>query len=421
MKNKLSFILTILFIISTFSACSAEQVSDGDTPSQVPEPAVTEAFVRNTSESAGIAENAESGGINIDEITYAEIDRFLEAQKTRNDELAIEYFSFKIGDIDSGLTVVYSAEHFDAAAAFTVRPSNPEEYKKANPDGEEDYWGNIRLLRWFEIEKNGEGYEVTGMKAEVGHEAYLAEHLLNAFAADTVPTPDGGSADKKEAVMAYRNNFDRPALKFDFGFLRYGSPLFQCSIDDPDAYDFDTESFASPLSREIDDPEFFKVKAGDVLKCGLTVAKADWDVGYQSGSGVELQASRIECKGEVAWEGILHRYTEEDYMIEKGDLCFYPDPLKNGEIPVICAKNWLSEETDLPKADLVAPVWTDAALESGGGSITVGNCFASEDTYDGIFDSGDTVRVKLTLKNLVFETDESGSRTYAEVIGCERA
>lgn len=239
------------------------------------------------------------------------------------------------------------------------------------------------------------------------------------FTHEIVPTPDGSTADKTEAAQAYRNNFDRPALKFDFGFLRYASPVFQSSLDTPKSFNFNTMRFEAPYPREITDPEFFRVKAGDRLKCGITVTKADWYVDYQSGCGIQVQSSLVKCEGEVTWEGILYRFSEDDYQIEKGDLAFYPDPLKNDGLLVICGKNWKSEKTGKPKADLIAPVWSDGALESGGGIINVGNYFDSEEMYDGIFGEANLARVKMTLKDLVFESDESGSKTYAKAVNCE--
>lgn len=49
----------------------------------------------------------------------------------------------------------------------------------------------------------------------------------------------------------------------------------------------------------------------------------------------------------------------------------------------------------------------------------MGNYFDMEEMFDGVFDEGNLARVILTLKNLVFENDEAGSRTYAEVVNCE--
>lgn len=73
-----------------------------------------------------------------------------------------------------------------------------------------------------------------------------------------------------------------------------------------------------------------------------------------------VQSSLVECEGEITWEGILYRSPEEDFQIEKGDLTFYPDPVKNDGLPVQCGKYWKSNETGKPKADLTAPVWNDA-------------------------------------------------------------
>ena len=58
-------------------------------------------------------------------------------------------------------------------------------------------------------------------------------------------------------------------------------------------------------------------------------------------------------------------------------------------------------------------------MESSGGIIDVGNYFDSEELFGGIFEENNTVRVKITLKNLAFENDETGSRTYAETVNCE--
>lgn len=415
MKNKLYAILIILLTVSIFSACSVEDAPAVNAPSQSSEPIVTEAAVNNEAKTAET-----DSGININEIAYAEIDCYLEEQTKRSDGLGIERFSFDIDGIDSNLSVVYSAERFDAAAEFTVKPTNLEEYKKEYPDGEEDFWGNIKLCRWFTIEKNGERYEVTGLKTEALHSIYMAEHLLKALP-DTFPAPDGTPLGQEEAVLAYRNNLNHAALKFDFGFLRYAAPIFQCSYDDPDSYDFEERSFKAPYPEQIEEPGYFKVKAGDTLDCGLTVKNADWHVDFASGPLLTLTQSRIEFLGEVTWEGILYCSPKEDFRIEKGDLAFYPDPAKNNGIPVICGKYWKSEKTGKPAASVMSPLFDDLALESGAGAIELGNISDFEEIYGEIFENGNAARVKVTLKNLVFETDESGSRSYAEGISCEQA
>lgn len=424
MKNKLSAILILSFILLSLTACSKEKAPAETAPSTSSEAVITEAPAESTAETV-----TDSEGIKIGEIAYAEIDRFFEEQGLdawlkdnffEGDEQASDYIGRSFA-VNNSETVVYSAERFAAGVDFELLPLDSDKFLKLHTDARkrpDKGRGWFSVLRYCIIEKKDSKYSVIGFEKEVPYTKYTAEHLSEKFG-NGVIMPDRSTADKEEAVQAYRNNFSRPALKFDFGFLRYAKPVFQSSFDNPDSFDFDTNSFKNPYLQKITDPGYFKVKAGDTLKCGLTVTKADWHVDFQSGCGITVQESLVECGGEVTWEGILHRCSEQDVGIEKGDLAFYPDPVKNENIPVICGKYWKSEETGKPEAGITAPLWSEGGLESSGGIIDVGNYFNSEELFGGIFEENNTVRVKITLKNLAFENDETGSRTYAETVNCE--
>ena len=279
MKNKLPAILILSFILLSLTACSKEKAPAETAPSTSSEAVITEATAESTAETA-----TDSEGIKIGEIAYAEIDRYFEDQGLDNwlkdnffegEEQASDYIGCGFA-INNSETVVYGAERFAVGIDFELLPLDSDELLKLHTDARKrpDKGRNwFSVLRYCIIEKKDSKYSVIGFEKEVPYTKYTAEHLSEKFG-NGVIMPDGSTADKEEAVQAYRNHFDRPALKFDFGFLRYAKPIFQSSFDNPDSFDFDKNSFKNPYPEKITDPDYFKVKAGDTLKCGLTVTKA---------------------------------------------------------------------------------------------------------------------------------------------------
>lgn len=153
---------------------------------------------------------------------------------------------------------------------------------------------------------------------------------------DKIPLPDGTTALKSELSAPEWEEESSP--KFDFAFIRYAEPIFVSTFDDPDIVGFDTFEINGDIPREIE-PQWIKVKAGDVLENGLKVVSAQTPVrGYKDDDGntvVQLSFGKVKPEGEMTFEGILQYFNGSEYY-GSGDyyINFYPDSTKY-RIPVI--------------------------------------------------------------------------------------
>lgn len=152
---------------------------------------------------------------------------------------------------------------------------------------------------------------------------------------DEIPLPDGTFANKTEAAGF---SLEMNAAYFDFAFIRYAEPIYECTLDDPGIIDLNTFEPRSDIPRELKSPEWIKVQAGDVLENGLKVVSAQTPCTcqkYNDGSAaVILYAGRLRLEGEITYEGVFKyfngskAYGSGDYYLE-----FYPDSTKY-RIPV---------------------------------------------------------------------------------------
>ena len=101
--------------------------------------------------------------------------------------------------------------------------------------------------------------------------------LIDEFEYDTLPGFDGEDVSKNDAVGAIKSDSSGMIfLTYDFAYLRYAKPIYKSTFDDPNIYNPETGEFDGvDSSRSVSDPDFFKVKAGDVLENGLTVKDAE--------------------------------------------------------------------------------------------------------------------------------------------------
>lgn len=242
----------------------------------------------------------------------------------------------------------------------------------------------------------------------------LNDEIIPAYPNDFISLPDGTEISKNEAFKAYGTE-ENPILEFAFGFMRYGEPIFDNTIDDTDCFDFDTMTFNTD---DVENREliYFRVKEGDVLDNGLTVTKARYRVTEEDG---QRYASNIvefnEGTGYVTYEGILRYFPEDDGNISAGDLYFYPDPSGDVRVPVLYTDSYSEGEP-------ISFVDGDTALRTDGGVICVGNVNDRRDSLntEEIFKEKNCVKVRLDLKYIVFADYASeSSEAKAIFVGCE--
>lgn len=238
----------------------------------------------------------------------------------------------------------------------------------------------------------------------------LRDEIIPAYPNDFVSLPDGTEVSKNEAFTAY-GTAENPILEFAFGFMRYGNPIFDNTIDDDFCFDFDTMTFNTDTA-ENEGLTYFKIKEGDVLENGLKVTKARYRVTWEDGQRYVSNIVEFnEDTGYVTYEGILRYFTEDDYMISAGDLYFYPDP-SSVRVPLLFTDSY-------DEGEPISFVDGDTALRTDGGVIYVGNV-DKDRLKDGIgFDAEEVfketscVKIRLYLKYIVF-ADYAGESSEAE-------
>lgn len=225
---------------------------------------------------------------------------------------------------------------------------------------------------------------------------------IKSYPENEIGLPDSSVVSKNEAVRTYRDN-EMPVLEFNFGFLRYAKPVFQNSIDDPDCYNEDTLKFNAPVDIVIDDPDYFKVKAGDVLENGMTVDSANYKVMWKNEKQTFVE-SEVTISGEAVYEGILMCRKGEDYAEDVYDLVFYADPTGENPLPVFCSSGDGSEQIETWVRD-------DFALMTDCGPIFLTNTdsyIAEMEGYSEILGCDRGIKAKLTLNKIIFTVNTIG-------------
>ena len=225
---------------------------------------------------------------------------------------------------------------------------------------------------------------------------------VNAYPENEISLPDGSVVSKNEAVRTYNDN-EMPVLEFNFGFLRYAKPVFQNSIDDPDCYNYDTWTFNDPIDVIIDDPDYFRVEAGDVLENGMTVDSANYKVMWENDKQTFVE-SEVIISGEVVYEGILMCRQGENYAEDVYDLDFYADPTGDNLLPVFCSSGDGSEQIETWVGD-------DFALMTDCGPIFLTNTdslIAEMEGYSEILGCDRGIKARLTLNKIIFTVNTIG-------------
>lgn len=203
--------------------------------------------------------------------------------------------------------------------------------------------------------------------------------------------PDGTTVSFSEGLKVYDEGSFQ-IYDFEFCWLRSLEPVFRSTLDEPDLVaDWDNFEFKEGVTTEVEDPKWFRVKAGDVLENGLVVKGAKCTVD----SNGMLMNPKVQCEGELTLEGFLYLQGEDEYGVSAGDLLFYADP----------------RQTKLPKI----AAWYGAALSRvfgfgeskfallyDGIEFKVGNLNDIDMDLSGIAYAGEFVKARVDVKDPVF-------------------
>lgn len=240
--------------------------------------------------------------------------------------------------------------------------------------------------------------------------------LYNELKVTSFVGPDGKTVETSEAVDIYDSGIDiflnkngaggnettSTLLKYDFAYIRYARPYFYFADEYPDdAKDKELEEEA----KKLPECEWFKVRAGDKLDCGLTVKRAEYLHYPTNYLGNALNKMEVEFDGELTMEGVLYvNIQNHDYMFSAGDVMFIPDPTKTDGIPAMSYNYWFERDRDeifragLPSKQVGYP---GGYVESDiGEEWSLGNIEDINLPIPGIT-NGSNAKVRITLNNIV--------------------
>ena len=221
-------------------------------------------------------------------------------------------------------------------------------------------------------------------------------------------------------ALVIDDEFVETQLKFDFVYLRYPRSYF--FEDTFEAGSVDWDSYERERAEEIEalpEAEWFKVRAGDKLDCGLTVKSAEYLIYAVEANAFKEQTVKFD--GELTLEGVLRLYRSGvDYIIEDGDLLFIPDTTKAAGIPVISSD--YKRITEVCRASyLIDDKFLYIASDIGPDGWMLGKIDDAPIDEQAIFGKNTAAKVKITLKNIearcpaFFET----TLIYAEIADVE--
>lgn len=155
------------------------------------------------------------------------------------------------------------------------------------------------------------------------------DDLIENFPVDNITFPDGSTVSKYEADWA-RNENKTYELGFDYSFIRYAKAPLYTTVDDPELYNWEKNEFKGK-KEVIDNPDYYKVKAGDKLSNGLTVKSASYSVvpSVETSDTVTFD-THVEYEGQLTLYGILYCYSGDNpYINEMGKYMFFMDPSRS--------------------------------------------------------------------------------------------
>ena len=231
--------------------------------------------------------------------------------------------------------------------------------------------------------------------------------------------PDGETVLITDAadIVKYTGIDEETILLFDFAYIRYSRPYFYAGM-----YIADEEREPLPEMK------WFKVRKGDLLDCGLTVKRAEFNMKPSSNWERLTYLQTIELDGEITLEGMLFATTNpNDYSSKVGDLNFIVDPNQTDNIPVVRLNHdnndiWNNlNRIMFPEHD---PEYIESDVRN---TWYIGNIDDSNFDQSTIFDSDEFVRVKATLKNIKLDVFNElggggigGEKVTAEIVEIER-
>ena len=243
------------------------------------------------------------------------------------------------------------------------------------------------------------------------------ETVLMTDALDAVKDEAGGKAYDQTVETLEMVTLVDTMFTFDFAYIRYARPYFY------------TGKHIEDDEREIlPEMEWFKVREGDKLDCGLTVKKAQFDMFPVLGWENLTYLQTIELDREITIEGMLYATTNpNDYASKVGELNFIVDPTKTEGIPVVRLDHDRNEVwynlNRIMNHDF-EPEYIESDVRN---MWYIGNI--DDDNFDesSIFGGDKLVNVKVTLKNVKLEVyDEfagggfGGEKVTAEIVDIER-
>ncbi len=246
--------------------------------------------------------------------------------------------------------------------------------------------------------------------------------LIDGFPLDTFVGFDGKEVKKTDAVGAMQGEDGQITyLTYDFAYLRYAKPVWKNTLLNADLIDWETFEFNDDTARRISAPNYFSVKAGDVLDNGLSVKNATTIFypqrvdGENGGSGLEICQSRstVNFEGQLTLNGILHYVAEDtDYVDMGGDLFFYADP-SDGKLITPSKENIKMERL----VSIVDPETKFALLCDGQrfylGNVNEGNVI----DLSGVINSGEYRNATVTLDNVrIVFTQGVGATVYGTLV-----
>ena len=245
-------------------------------------------------------------------------------------------------------------------------------------------------------EETGErGSENSEQLAEIPEDV---QNVIDMFDVDSFTVPDGSEVMLTEAVSQL-NDF---ALCFDFAYLRYVFPIYMDTVTNPEIYDFEEYEF-NVESYTGEGPKYFRVTVGDVLDNGMTVTETNYimatiDPKHPFENSVVLE-------GECTMEGVLYRCPEDDYMIGKDDVLFYPNPV-SGTVPDPYSPYGYESFGELYLYKMV-DLYSEFAFVCDDGVLSLGNINDMDSYVKDLFGDRTYVRVRVTLDGMRLRYSEN--------------
>ncbi len=206
-----------------------------------------------------------------------------------------------------------------------------------------------------------------------------------------------------------------------FTYLRWATPVFENTLDNPKLIDPDTGKMSEYLDNpERPDPEWFVVKTGDKLENGLVVKSAECIYNFHTYEGEllsEVEYTAVEFENQLTLTGLLCCNSEDEAYTAKGDLLFLPDTVANKNVPYVHSGHDARDSYRLWSS-----CYGDIYFVFDGMEYKVGNINDSAVDYSGIIDNGGICKVKVTLDNISLAHSFFGGRSgaFADIVSVEK-